>query len=178
MNLYPEYQISSIVYFRKIRRFKPRTTDNEFYKDVRGYLDHFYCQRNEKISEALKDLCLQYDLAAKTIFESLGQEDMEISKMLNSNNLFLHQLEENKDFKDPYVGLSKAISMLRDYDDFLQVDDDVRRGDDIWVIFVSNLLNLKDAIYREAGMDEEDIIHYAEHRSQAAYIYQLQDVLL
>lgn len=178
MNRYPEYQISSIVYFRKVRRFKPRSTDNEFYKDVRSYLDDFYHQRNEEISDTLKDLCLQYDLAAKTIFESLGKEDMEIYKMLHSNNYYLSLLDENKQLEDPYAKLSTAISMLRDYDAFLEVDDEVRRGDDIWVIFVSNLLNLKDAIYEATGMDEEDIIHYAEHRGQAAYIDQLEDVLL
>ena len=179
MKRYSLYQISSIVYFRKVRRYKKYATDTEYYFDVKQYMNDFYYQRSEEINDTLKDLCLVYDVAAEVIFESLGKEDKEIFLMLHDNKYFVELLPPQQlPYKEAQEKLTTAFNVMKDQEMLLEINDDERRGDDIWIIYTANLLKSYDRAFDATGLEEEDIREFSKLFGKLEYMESVENSMM
>lgn len=175
---YPLYQMSSIVYYRKLRRFKPYDTDSQYYVDARNYMNDFYTQRSDEISDTLADLCLEYDLAAKVIFERIAKEDAEIHSMLHDNKFFIELLDPKPPSSTANSILVTAMNALKDDFVLLEIDDDTRRGDDVWIVYMANLIKAYDVAFQKSGLDEEDIRGLARAYGKYGYLETLENNIM
>ena len=168
----PENQISSIVYSRKKRRLLDKLhLDEEYFGQIKEYMDEFYDQRNGEISGAFDDLCLKYELAANVIFDYLSRNDSEIYKLLHDNTYYSNMLHsrigENDITPELLKQANKSIDSLLEYEDLLELPPHIiaKSGELEHVFFVSNLLRAYDRIHKATALEEEDLrllAHYVE----------------
>lgn len=164
----PEYQLFSIVYFRKRRRHITFDTATDFFLDVKEYMDDFYTLRNEEILETFKDLCLEYDNAARVILRCVEEGDFELYRLLHDNRpytLLLPTLPrgQGRDSslgKGPLAELKDMVKIcmneLREHQ-LLSIDSLYCEEAHHWTVFQANILTIYDKIYKQTGLEEEDL---------------------
>ena len=164
----PEYQLSSIVYFRKKRRHLTYDSNTDFYLDVKDYMDDFYTMRNEEIQETFKDLCLEYDNAARVILRCIEEGDFELFTLLHDNRPYTLMLpsvtrghgRDSSLEKGPLADLKYIVKIsmneLKEHQ-LLSIDSVHFEEAHHWTVFQANILTIYDKIYKQTGQEEEDL---------------------
>lgn len=164
----PEYQLYSIVYFRKKRRHTDYETVEEYYREVKDFMEDFYTLRNDEIRDTFKDLSLEYELAAKVIFESLGDDDFEMQGLVHDSRPYSYMLPQisrsvgydssidRQSLADMKDVIRISMTELRSHT-MLEIDHDHFIEANHWTIFQANILTVYDKIYKQTGLEEEDL---------------------
>lgn len=152
-----EYQISSIVYFRKKRRYTDFNNDDEFFNDVKSYMNDFYEQRNGEIASTFKDLCLDYEIAAQAIFDQLSKNDQELHSLLNDNTLYTKLIPSiyNQLCDETNQKVSKALELMGKEEHILILSKP--NPEEAWIHYVANHVRMFDEIFKHTGLEEEDL---------------------